>query len=105
MFKKTAFVLAAAIAGSAIAQVTARPDPADPKAPAAPSTAPAPSRPAYESAFKDYRPHSDPAVTRWRESNEEMGRLKGHVGHVPGSVPPAASQAPKSGPAGHGGHK
>jgi len=98
MFKKTAFALAAAIAGSAVAQVPARPDPADPKAAA-------PSRPAYESAFKGYRPHSDPAVARWRESNEEMGRLKGHVGHVPGSVPPAASPASKSGHAGHGGHK
>lgn len=98
MYKRTAIALAAAFAGSAAAQQAARPDPADPKATA-------PSRPAYESAFKGYRPHSDTEVGRWRESNEEMGRLKGHVGHVPGSVPPAASPAPKSGPAGHGGHK
>lgn len=98
MFKSIAFTLAVSVAGSAAAQVTARPDPADPKGAA-------PSRPAYESAFKDYRRHSDSKVERWRESNEEMGRLKGHVGHVPGSVPPAASPAPKSGPAGHGGHK
>lgn len=96
MYKRTAIALAVAFAGTAAAQGTARPDPADPKAAA-------PSRAAYESAFKDYRPHTDPQVGRWRESNEEMGRLKGHVGHVPGSVPPAP--APKPGPAGHGGHK
>ncbi len=98
MYKRTVIALAAAFAGSAAAQGTGRPDPADPKAAA-------PSRPAYESAFKDYRPHTDPEVGRWRESNEEMGRLKGHVGHVPGSVPPAASPAPKPGPAGQGGRK
>lgn len=98
MYKSIAFTLVASVAASAAAQVAARPDPADPKAAA-------PTRPAYESAFKGYRPHSEPEVARWRESNEEMGRLKGHVGHVPGSVPPAASPASKSGHAGHGGHK
>lgn len=98
MYKSIAFTLAASVAASAAAQGTARPDPADPKAAA-------PSRPAYESAFKDYRPHTDPEVGRWRESNEEMGRLKGHVGHVPGSVPPAASPAQKPGPVGQGGRK
>jgi len=98
MYKRTAIALAAAFAGTAAGQGTARPDAADPKAAAQ-------SRPAYESAFKDYRPHTDPQVGRWRESNEEMGRLKGHIGHVPGSAPPAASPAPKPGPAGHGAHK
>lgn len=94
MYKSIAFLLAASVAGSAAAQGTARPDPADPK----PATQ---SRPAYDSAFKGYRPHSDPEVARWRESNEEMGRLKGHVGHVPGSAAPATAPASKSG---HGAH-
>jgi len=98
MFKSIAFTLAALVAGGAAAQGTSRPDPSDPKASA-------PSRTAYESAFKGYRPHSDPEVGRWRESNEEMGRLKGHIGHVPGSVPPVASPAPKPGSGSHGGHK
>lgn len=98
MFKSIAFALAAAVATGASAQGTARPDPADPKAAAL-------SRPAYESAFKDYRPHTDPEVGRWRESNEEMGRLKGHVGHVPGAVPPGAASAQKPGSAGHRGDK
>lgn len=98
MFKFMLLAIASAAAGSVAAQNAARSDPADPKA------AP-PSRPVYGSAFKGYRPYADPEVGRWRESNGEMGRLKGHVGHVPGSVPPAASPASKSGHAGHGGHK
>ena len=98
MLRTTCFALAACFAGSAAAQATARPDPADPKA-----VAPARS---YESVFKDYRPYVDPEVVRWRQSNEEMGRLGGHLGHIPrepdattkpGAKPPA--------PVGHGAHK
>jgi hypothetical protein len=98
MLKTTCIALAACFAGSAAAQSTARPDPADPKAAT-------PARP-YESSFKDYRPYVEPDVARWRESNEEMGRLGGHIGHVPresgaatkpGAKPPAAD--------GHGAHK
>lgn len=98
MLRTTFFALAACFAGSAAAQMPARPDPADPKA-AVPARA-------YEPAFKDYRPYADPEVARWRQSNEETGRLGGHLGHVsreagattkPGAKPPA--------PAGHGAHK
>lgn len=100
MLKIFCFSLAACLAGSAAAQNPARPDPADPKA-AVPS-------PRYESPFKDYRPYVDPAVGRWREANEEMGRLGGHVGHVPGSLPargamPQPAKPPAHGH--HGGHK
>lgn len=99
MIRTTCITLAACLAGGVFAQSPARPDPAD-------RTPAAPARPAYESAFKGYRPYADPEVARWRESNEEMGRLRGHVGHVPGSVPRAgAAPASKSGPAGHGGDK
>lgn len=98
MPKKTLIALAACFAGSAAAQTTGWPDVTDPKAAA-------PARP-YESAFKDYKPYADPEVSRWREVNENVGRLNGHVGHVPrqpeaatrpGTKPPA--------PAGHGAHK
>ena len=72
--------------------------PVDPKAPA-PAVV-------YESAFKDYRPYVDPEIARWREVNDEVGRLKGHVGHVPqqpaSPVKPAAKSAA---PSGHGAHK
>ena len=100
MLKTICFTLSAFIAGSAAAQAPARPDPADPKAPV--------SAQPYESAFKGYRPYVDPEVARWREANEEMGRLGGHVGHVPQSLPSrGATPQPAKTPAhsGHGGHK
>lgn len=94
MLKTACFSLAAILAGSAAAQTAARPDPADPKAAA-------PMRP-YESAFKDYRPFVDPDIARWREVNEEVGRLNGHVGHVPRQSGSAAK--PGARPAAQGGH-
>lgn len=98
MLKTTYFMLLACVAGSAAAQATARPDPADPNAAV-------PKRP-YESVFKDYRPYVDSDVASWRQSNEEMGRLGGHVGHVPKAQGPTAKPAAKP-PAqgGHGSHK
>jgi hypothetical protein len=94
MIARTAVALATLLATGAFAQAPARPDPADPKSAAA-------ARPAYESAFKGYRPYKETDAGRWRESNEEMGRLKGHVGHVPGSTTPSPLPASKSG---HGAH-
>lgn len=86
MLKTICFTLVACVASSAAAQTAARPDPADPKAAV-------PARP-YEPAFRDYRPYVDAEIARWRQSNEEMGRLGGHVGHVPkvqgATVKPAA---------------
>jgi hypothetical protein len=98
MLKTTCFMLAACVAGSAAAQTAARPDPADPKAavPASP----------YVSAFKDYRPYVDPEVARWRQSNEEMGRLGGHIGHMPKAQEPTVKPAAKPpAHAGQGSHK
>lgn len=80
MHNTIAFALAACFAASAAAQHRARPGPADPEASA-------PAR-AYDSAFKDYRPYTDPDLARWREANEEVGRLGGHIGHA-GRVKPA----------------
>jgi hypothetical protein len=98
MLRTTLFSLAACFAGNAAAQMPARPDPADPKAAV-------PARP-YESAFKDYRPYADPEVARWRQSNEETGRLGGHVGHLPRETGTTAKPGAKPpGPASHGGHK
>jgi hypothetical protein len=85
MFRTTCFALAASFAGGAIGQAAVRPDPADPKANA-------PVRP-YISAFDGYRPYDDPEIARWRAVNEEMGRLKGHAGHVPASAPAKAGAA------------
>jgi hypothetical protein len=98
MHKKTLLALAACFAASAAAQTAVRPDASDPKAAA-------PARP-YESAFKDYKRYTDVEVSRWREVNDEVGRLNGHIGHVPqqpGAVARPGTQPPA--PAGHGGHK
>lgn len=97
MLQTIGFALAATFAGVVAAQQSARPDPADAKA-AVPALR-------HESAFKDYRPHAEPETARWREVNEEMARLGGHVGHVP-QAPRQEKPAPKP-PAhsGHGGHK
>ena len=97
---KISFALAAlAASGAAYAQNVARPDPADPKTAAM-------DRP-YESAFKDYRPYREAEVGRWREANEEMGRIGGHRGHVPGQGTGHATPVKPAAPApkGHGGHK
>ncbi len=97
MFQTIAFAALALFAGAVAAQQTARPDPADAKAAVPPLR--------YDSAFKDYRPHAEPEIARWREVNEEMGRLGGHVGHLPQAAPqhkPAPKPAAQSG---HGGHK
>lgn len=98
MFRTTCFALATCFAGSAAAQSPARPDPADPRASV-------PARP-YESTFKDYRPYVDPDIARWREVNEEVGRLNGHIGHVPQQPGmPARPGAKPPAQGGHGGHK
>lgn len=96
--RTTCFALAACFAVSAAAQAPARPDPAEPKS----ATLVRP----YESAFKGYRPYVDPEIARWREVNDEVGKLKGHVGHVPqqpGAVAKPAAKPPAQG--GHGAHK
>lgn len=98
MLRATCLMLAMCFTGAAAAQAAARPDQAEPKA--------ATAAPSYESAFKDYRPYADPDIGRWREVNEEVGRLNGHVGHVPRQPGVAGKPAAKP-PAqsGHGAHK
>lgn len=98
MLRQICIALAACLAGSAAAQTPARSNPADPRAAV-------PVRP-YESAFKDYRPYVDPEIARWREVNDEVGRLNGHMGHVPqrpGAAAKPGAKLPAQG--GHGGHK
>lgn len=43
---------------------------------------------AYQSAFGDYRPIQDETVLDWRTSNDEMGRLRGHMGHLEAAPTP-----------------
>ncbi len=100
MLKHIAFAsIAAGVASAAAGQSQTRPDPADPKAAGI-------VRPAYESTFKDYRRYSDPEVSRWREANEEVGKLDGHKGHVqPPRGADSSPRAAKPAAGGHGSHR
>jgi hypothetical protein len=87
------FVLAAVAAGGVTAQQPQRPDPADPK-----TRVPGVE---HRSAFEGYQRYAEPEVSGWRERNEEVGRVGGHVGmHRQGG---ASKPAPK--PPAHGEHK
>jgi hypothetical protein len=88
---------AAFAAGVACAQNVVARDPLNPEAPVAPLE--------YRSPFADYRKAPDRALAPWRESNDEVKRLGGHMGHVtePPATPkpqtPAAASPPKQPPA------
>lgn len=85
---KSGYVLAVAAltaAGIASAQQARTPDPADP------ARAVPPVR--YQSVFTGFRAQPDDRQTPWRESNDEVRRLGGHVGHVPESA--VTKPAPK----------
>ena len=36
----------------------------------------------YRSVFVDYKPMPDEKVRDWRQANDRMGRLRGHMGHL-----------------------
>lgn len=44
----------------------------------------------YRSVFADYKPMADETVQDWRQANDRMGRLRGHMGHL---APSKAEQA------------
>jgi hypothetical protein len=39
----------------------------------------------YESVFSGYRPHQEPAIAPWRDVNDEVARVGGHVGIIGGA--------------------
>jgi len=84
--------LASAWLSPAAAQQTERKHPADPSA-AVPA-------PAYASAFSGYQPPGTEKTGPWRELNDEVGRIGGHLGIVRGTAP--VSKPGQSG--GHAAH-
>lgn len=46
----------------------------------------------YRSVFGDYKPMTDEKVRDWRQANDAMRRLSGHMGHLD-SANPAPSKA------------
>lgn len=90
---RSGYVLAVAAltaAGLATAQQARTPDPVDP------ARAVPPVR--YQSVFTGFRGQPDDKQAPWRESNDEVRRLGGHVGHVPESAATKpAAKAPAQG--------
>lgn len=49
----------------------------------------------YRSVFVDYKPMPDETVRDWRQANDAMGRLRGHMGHLNTENPaPSKAQQP-----------
>lgn len=69
-----------------------------PAAEPSPSEKSPPPVPAYGSAFAGYRPLVDEPMRPWRDANDEMGRLAGHMGHIGNEA--GASPRPEAGNAG-----
>jgi hypothetical protein len=63
-------------AALALAGATAAAGAQTPAPPRAPVTAP----PAYQSAFEGYRPYVEEPLAPWREVNDAVERVGGHVG-------------------------
>lgn len=84
--------LAAAWLSPAVAQQTERKHPADPAV-----TVPAP---AYASAFAGYQPLGSEKPGAWRELNDEVGRIGGHLGIVRDTAP-ASKPGQSTGHAAH----
>jgi hypothetical protein len=78
------FATLIALAPQALAQARSTPHPADPAAKVPPVK--------YESAFAGYAPFREEKLSPWREVNDEVGKVRGHVGIFSGA-----------GHAGHGG--
>ena len=54
---------------------------------------------AYESAFRSYRPYREEDLGSWREVNDEVGRVGGHVGMFRSAGHGAKEQEPMKPPA------
>ena len=53
----------------------------------------------YRSVFDDYKPMPDETVQDWRQANDEMGRLLGHMGHLePSKAEPQSGAASAAAP-------
>ncbi len=65
-----------------------------PAAEPSPSEKSAPPVRAYVPAFDGYRPLIDEPMRPWRDANEEMGRLGGHIGHIGNEAGTPAHSAP-----------
>lgn len=56
--------------------------------------------PEFHSAFADYKPMQDSAISDWRQANSEVGRLQGHMGHLDPRESQSAPTTARAQPAG-----
>ncbi len=71
---------------------------------AAPASEPSRPSSSYGSAFAGYRPFRiDEPLADWRRSNDEMGELSGHIGHIKGVDKKQPSDEPHAPVHSHGG--
>ena len=82
-------LVATLTAGAAVAQDIRPPHPADAAAAAPPAR--------YDSAFSGYTPYRDEKLAPWREINDEVARVGGHIGILRGEAA-AAKPAPGAKP-------
>lgn len=45
----------------------------------------------YRSVFDNYQAMRDEALRDWRQANDQVGRLRGHMGHLDGETAEPAS--------------
>ena len=60
---------------------------------------------AYRSALSDYRAYQEVEVAPWREVNDAMERLGGHMGHMDGDRDRGMMPAPGTAAPMRGGHQ
>jgi hypothetical protein len=89
-------LLAAAAGGAAYAQSGGADDVREPQAKVPP--------PVYQSAFQDYRPYREQEPASWREVNEEVARIGGHIDVMKHADSPDKPQKADK-PAAGGGHQ
>ena len=94
---KTLFAIAvlAAVAPFAAAQQQPRPEPTDPATPVRAF--------GYDSTFSGYRGFREEPLAPWRDVNDEVARIGGHIGIVRGAhVKPPAETKPELSPPAEG---
>ncbi len=67
-----------------------------PAAEASPSEKSPPQARVHGTAFAGYRPLTDDPMRSWRDANDEMGRLGGHMGHIGNEAGPSDRTVPGS---------
>ena len=78
MYSRTLAVLMYGAAAMAQAMGTSPPQPAMPDVPVPAAK--------YESAFAGYRPFHEEKIASWRELNDEVGKVGGHIGMFRGAA-------------------